>query len=321
MDSSKKLKNLGYCIPDSKISKMGLGSFFEHSKQQGINCIKVDLSKDLESQGPFDILINKVISDLVQENTSEKSHQRMVNLRTFLSKHSDIIVIDPIESQLSALDRDNMSILLSKVEKNLPKDMKVKNPLHRFYPKECTVYDTKDIQFPVVCKVNQAGGSSVAHKMGIVFNEKGLHDFKPPMIAQEFKNHNSTIFKIFVVGDYLNVVKRKSLPNMPNNLQETIFFDSQHPLDEQLEKVKPGITKIKEESIEMEYPPNQTLKSMSKEISQIFNMTLFGFDVITEASTGFHSIIDINYFPGYAGVENLDVILLKFLEETLQSRS
>jgi hypothetical protein len=53
--------------------------------------------------------------------------------------------------------------------------------------------------------------------MGIVFNEKGLHDFQPPFLVQEFYNHNATIFKVFVVGDVTYVQKRKSLPNVPSD--------------------------------------------------------------------------------------------------------
>jgi len=48
-------------------------------------------------------------------------------------------------------------------------------------------------------------------------------------------------------------------------------------------------------------------------------LNLFGFDVITDAKTGYHSIIDLNYFPGYVGVENLDQIILDFLESKVSA--
>lgn len=51
-----------------------------------------------------------------------------------------------------------------------------------------------------------------------------MHSFKPPFIVQEFYNHNSTIFKVFVIGDYLYVVKRSSLPNMPSQFNGKIMF-------------------------------------------------------------------------------------------------
>jgi hypothetical protein len=50
--------------------------------------------------------------------------------------------------------------------------------------------------------------------MGVAFDEKGIHSFKPPILVQEYYNHNAAIFKVFVVGDFSFIVKRKSLPNL-----------------------------------------------------------------------------------------------------------
>lgn len=130
-----------------------------------------------------------------------------------------------------------MGRLFKEAELKLKDEMKVHNPRHLFVQTSAPIYDLKGIQFPVgnfillqfldhffhfffsnsVCKSNVAGGSSAAHKMGIVFNEKGLHQFTPPFVAQEFYNHNNVIFKVFVIGDTYQVVKRKSLPNLPEN--------------------------------------------------------------------------------------------------------
>jgi hypothetical protein len=50
--------------------------------------------------------------------------------------------------------------------------------------------------------------------MGIAFNEQGLHSFAPPVLVQEFFNHNATLFKIYVMGEHIHVEKKKSLPNL-----------------------------------------------------------------------------------------------------------
>jgi len=42
-------------------------------------------------------------------------------------------------------------------------------------------------------------------------------------------------------------------------------------------------------------------------------MSLYGFDLITQVTTGYHAIIDINYFPNYGGINNFNQILLEFL--------
>lgn len=52
--------------------------------------------------------------------------------------------------------------------------------------------------------------------MNLIEFGEGLHDFDPPFVVQEFLNHNNTIFKVFVIGDQYQVVKRKSIPNLPH---------------------------------------------------------------------------------------------------------
>ena len=62
--------------------------------------------------------------------------------------------------------------------------------------------------------------------MGVIFNEKGLSHFTLPVMAQEFYNHNSTIFKVFVIGDWFQIVKRKSLPNLKMNTGKLFFANA-----------------------------------------------------------------------------------------------
>lgn len=69
----------------------------------------------------------------------------------------------------------------------------------------------------LVCKPSVAHGSSEAHKMAIIFNEKGVQDCKPPAVAQTFINHNAVLYKIFCVGDKYYAVERPSLKNFYSN--------------------------------------------------------------------------------------------------------
>jgi len=46
---------------------------------------------------------------------------------------------------------------------------------------------------------------------------------------------------------------------------------------------------------------------------------LFGFDVITRCDSQTHSIIDINYFPGYIGVEDFNKKLFDLLISQIQN--
>jgi len=49
--------------------------------------------------------------------------------------------------------------------------------------------------------------------MSIVFGDEGLKDIEIPCVAQTFVNHNSRLFKIFVVGNHSYIVERPSIKN------------------------------------------------------------------------------------------------------------
>jgi len=303
---------LGYLIPQKKVERMNLPSFFQFSESQGFPFKVIDFDLPLEKQGPFDLIIIKVLSEIVENDP------RLAEYHTYFKNHPKMILVDSIEAQKSTLDRDSMSSLLSKVQDDLPKEMKVRNPRHLHVDKEAAVYDTSKFSFPVVCKTNLAGGIDTAHKMGLVFNEKGLHDFPPPFVAQEFFNHNGAVFKIFVIGDYIYSVKRKSIPNVGEGGDETLFFDSQHPLAAQLEKLKKLDSSKSDQELFDETPdvPKAVLQSISKGITKRFGLTLFGFDVL-HSVTGEYGVIDVNYFPGYIGVENFNQKLFDYIKSRI----
>jgi D-alanine-D-alanine ligase-like ATP-grasp enzyme len=44
-------------------------------------------------------------------------------------------------------------------------------------------------------------------------------------------------------------------------------------------------------------PPLESVRQIAKSLTASLGLHLFGFDIIT-STTGHHSIIDVNYFPG-----------------------
>lgn len=69
------------------------------------------------------------------------------------------------------------------------------------------------VDFPVVCKAQEAHGSSSAHRMMIVFNAAGLRSITVPCVAQTFVNHDAVLYKVFVIGDKFHIVRRPSFEN------------------------------------------------------------------------------------------------------------
>lgn len=125
--------------------------------------------------------------------------------------------------------------------------MKLRNPRHVIINKVEDKYDLSSLKFPLgtfssfrisnmkVCKSLLAAGTESSHHMGIVFNEEGVHKFQPPILVQvptfkksliqkEFYNHNATMFKVYVLGENVQVEKRKSIPNLPRESRASSFY-------------------------------------------------------------------------------------------------
>lgn len=313
---------IGFYIPARKVKKNNFDVFIDMvNGLDDVSLVTLDPLGDLEAQGHFDVILFKITDELVASTTQgDKEAAKIVdNMKSYLAKHPTIAVIDPLDCQQKVLDRLSINEILAKVEKGVPPEYMVRMPRQISVEKEADEYNVTNLNFPVVCKTTLACGTVESHKMGIVFDEKNLHAFNPPFLAQEFYNHNATIFKVFVMGSKVSIEKRRSLPNLPKEGKETILFDSQLPFDTQLamfaDKGDKTDMQMVEEAIE---PPMSTIEALAKAIKSELGLNLFGFDVITQLVTGYHAIVDVNYFPSYRGFPNFNEELLAFIKEKVK---
>jgi len=52
-----------------------------------------------------------------------------------------------------------------------------------------------------------------------------------------------------------------------------------------------------------------SVTAIASAIAETLNLTLFGFDLLRDSESGQLYIVDLNYFPGYSGVHDVDTIL------------
>jgi len=150
--------------------------------------------------------------------------------------------------------------------------------------------------------------------MGIIFKESDLHGFATPFIVQEFINHNATIFKVFVIGEFVSTVRRKSLRNVKPSEEEALYFDSQEPFP-------PHLTIEEAELHKLPQPPMDTLKAIAQKIRSSLGLSLVGFDIIHNIDTNCYACVDINYFPGYSGVKDVFNVFLYHFQRALANKS
>ncbi|EDV23677.1 uncharacterized protein TRIADDRAFT_57121 [Trichoplax adhaerens] len=170
--------------------------YFQLCRSHGFEFIEIDLNMDLEQQGPFDVVIHKW-SDLLAAPSDVSN--LIYDLQNYFSNHPETIMLDPIASVCTLVDRSRTYAAVSEYSKEPNSCLHIPNfvtiPENTDKHPILTLLKNAKIRFPIVCKPIVAHGSSLSHTMCIIFNEAGLKDLKSPCVAQQFINHNAELFK------------------------------------------------------------------------------------------------------------------------------
>ena len=131
------------------------------------------------------------------------------------------------------------------------------------------------------------------------------------------------------MGDFVNVYKRNSLPNLPSDLSDAtvdlVEFDSQRPYP----KLKDFGLDIEDKNDSKNCGNNHLTSMVTKEevkpivevLKRAFGLELFGFDILIGSDNGEYFVVDVNYFPSYKEVPNFPSLLARYLtRRVLQQR-
>ncbi|XP_060204148.1 inositol-tetrakisphosphate 1-kinase 1-like [Lycium barbarum] len=297
---------IGYALAPRSVSSFIQDSLLNHSKEQGVDLIPIDLEKPLVEQGPFDAVFHKIYDEKWKKQLEE-----------FSLKYPTSIIVDPVDAIEKLHNRVSMLDAVNQ--------LKIKNlaiPLQAFVDSNESLEEkiaNQGMKFPLIAKPVTANARADAHQMFLVLNKDGLNGIKAPVIIQEFVNHGGVIFKVYVAGDHVKCVKRKSLTDIteekPGNSDNLIPFSliSSEQSDESFAKLM--------EAAKM--PPLSFINEVSKQLRHALNLHLFNYDMIRDSKDGNrYLIIDINYFPGYAKVPEYEAMLTPcFLDIANEKRS
>lgn len=180
------------------------------------------------------------------------------------------------------------------------------------------------LSFPLIAKPLTAAGTKASHSMAVVTHPSGLEFIadRVPCLLQEYANHNSVLYKVYVLGDFVSVYKRRSLPNLPSSITTprqgvpvVIEFDSQRPYprlkdfgyrhSEVPSRQNPDSNQTLDDKVTMDAASTSSLppfagKSISQKtldltpeevrpivevLKRAFGLEMFGFDVLLKATT------------------------------------
>ncbi|XWS49539.1 hypothetical protein CRYUN_Cryun12cG0011600 [Craigia yunnanensis] len=306
MAGDERRFEIGYGLLSKKENSFIRESLVNLAKSRGIDMVKIDRERPLVDQGPFDCVLHKLYGE------DWKSQ-----LEDFRSKNPNAVIVDSPDAIERLHNRISMLQVVS--------ELKIENQSETFgIPKQIVIYDQETLfdnqawellKFPVIAKPLVADGSAKSHKMALVFNHDGLNKLKPPIVLQEFVNHGGVIFKVYVVGEYVKCVKRKSLPDVSEeklkSLEGSLPFSQVSNLATH-EKSDDKYYKMMHLE-DTELPPQSFMTDIAKGLRRAMKLNLFNFDVIRDTRFGNrYLIIDINYFPGYAKMPGYETVLTDF---------
>ncbi|KAL1213045.1 Inositol-tetrakisphosphate 1-kinase 1 [Cardamine amara subsp. amara] len=306
-DSIQERYLVGYALAAKKQHSFIQPSLIEHSKQRGIDLVKLDPTKSLVEQGKLDCIIHKLYDVDWKEN-----------LHKFREKCPGVPVIDSPEAIERLHNRVSMLEVITQLR------FPVSDSERFGVPEQVVVMDSSvlsgggalgELKFPVIAKPLDADGSAKSHKMFLIYDQEGMKILKAPIVLQEFVNHGGVIFKVYVVGDHVKCVKRRSLPDISEEKIGTskgsLPFSQISNLTAQEDKNKEYGEDRSLETVEM--PPSSFLTDLAKAMRESMGLNLFNFDVIRDArDANRYLIIDINYFPGYAKMPSYEPVLTEF---------
>ncbi|XP_058778522.1 inositol-tetrakisphosphate 1-kinase 4-like isoform X2 [Vicia villosa] len=283
---------VGYALTSKKKKSFLKPNFIGLARNKGISFVAIDLKKPLLEQGPFDVVLHK----------------------DYRHKHPEVTILDPPDAIQHLLNRQSM--LQNVAELNLsdchgkvgvPQQLVItKNP--STIPYEVIKAGMK---LPLVAKPLVVDGSAKSHELCLAYDELSLSKLEPPLVLQEFVNHGGLLFKIYIVGETIKVVRRFSLPNVSKN--ELLDVDGLF----RFPRVSCAAASADDADLDpniAEHPPRPLLERLAKDLRRRLGLRLFNIDMIREHGTkDVFYVIDINYFPGYGKMPEYENIFIDFL--------
>ncbi|KAL4558958.1 hypothetical protein LXL04_031084 [Taraxacum kok-saghyz] len=297
-EKSMKVVVVGYALTSKKIKSFLQPKFEGLARNKGIFFVAIDQTRPLSDQGPFDIVLHKL---------SGKEWQQI--LEDYRVSHPEVTVLDPPSAIQHVYNRQSMLQDVADLDLcdaygsvGVPKQLVIeKDPSSIPH-----AVREAGLALPLVAKPLVAK----SHELSLAYDEYSLQKLEPPLVLQEFVNHGGVLFKVYIVGDAVKVVRRFSLPDVSKRELSRSVGVFRFP------RVSCAAQSADNADLDpciAELPPRPLLERLARELRRRLGLHLFNLDMIREHGTRdrFY-VIDINYFPG-----NFNIIYLIYNVFTL----
>lgn len=305
-DNLMKVIVVGYALTSKKIKSFLQPKLQGLARNKGIFFVAIDQTKPLSDQGPFDIVLHKLTG---------KEWRKI--LEDYRLSHPEVTVLDPPDAIQHVYNRQSMLQDVADLDLSdaygtvgVPKQLVIEND-----PSSIPDAIRKaGLSLPLVAKPLFAK----SHELSLAYDECSLQKLEPPLVLQEFVNHGGVLFKVYIVGDAIKVVRRFSLPDVSKRDLSRSSGVFRFP------RVSSASQSADDADLDPcigELPPRALLERLARELRCRLGLHLFNLDMIREhGSRDRFYVIDINYFPGYGKMPEYEHIFTDFLLSLVQSK-
>nr|XP_017243993.1 PREDICTED: inositol-tetrakisphosphate 1-kinase 3-like isoform X2 [Daucus carota subsp. sativus] len=197
---------VGYALTNKKIKSFLQPKLLSLARSKGISFVAIDQTRPLSDQGPFNILLHKL---------SGKEWRK--SLEDFRQMHPEVTVLDPPNAIHHLYNRQYMLQDVADLNFSgaygivrVPKQLVIKKD-----PSSIPEAVSKaGLILPLVAKPLVVDGTAKSHELALAYDQHSLQMLETPLVLQEFVNHGGILFKVYIVGEAIKVVRRFSLPDV-----------------------------------------------------------------------------------------------------------
>jgi len=313
---------IGCWISAKKKNKINFQLLMRLCEESGVHIVELNMEKPMESQGPFDLILQK-LDDITATRNAVQTYTRKFNLQKFIESHPEVPILNSLSKSQQLEDRRNMNARLKTFEGRI-QDIDIFVPsfveLRNSIPEDCVeCMHEAGVTFPCVCKPFDATHPDTSHDMSLVFEHSGLRDVKTPCMAQSFINHDGILYKLFIVGPKTFITRRPSIKNLnPGEYKTEHFRTADVSKPNSSSHLNQFVNNDQDES-SVHQLDLQVMTELAQTVRNGIGIDLLGIDVIVESKTNRHAIIDVNPFPGYDGVPHIQQMLCDYMIDTIRS--
>lgn len=177
-----------------------------------------------------------------------------------------------------------------------------------------------EMDYPVIVKPIDACSTDEAHWMTLIVDgdaeddekKRKMHEGNDRVLVQKFYEHYGILYKVYVIGDSVEIVARPSISTRDIN---SSFRFNTHKFKALAGDLSED---VREEAVLRMTLIRGLVERFAWRLKEKLQLTWFGIDVIIpeDGNDGVRAaVIDVNYMPGFDGVSELSDKLIKAILE------